>query len=478
MTFHFLPNGLAVKIQYAYMSMFTVAQVAKRLRASIIVLVAIAASASHGATQTTPTQQADEDYQKVIAAAYHELANSSRFKISTPDLTTLIDEINDADKNNNSDRIAGLAASNMDIIQKNINAKEIAELSQIILKHHAVNLAQEILEYSKKNGDRHTQAKQQLEFAKYYANQNQWDNAIAYLKTFDLTNDVATEDSDEAYIIVGAALQAKKKHREALEYYKKIKPTSAHYTIAQLNMALVYIRQDWWTDAQITLEDAIKAAPKDDIEIVNRLYTTMGFSQLQQGFYRNARDSFRHVKINSAYSNRALLGIGMSALNQEDYAGAINAFGKLKTQDGNDMSVAQAYLLEAFTLTKTKQNEIATTKYNEAISYYGNKTNHYNDLLKTIKENNSATPLNTILDDSFFKDHADIKTLAEKLNNLTKLQGYPLSPNTQQQSANVYARISKAYIDLVADAVTKKQFVFNSYLNQSNFGLTRLYDNQ
>jgi len=483
MIVHYLSNGLTVKTQQIRLytsSIFALTQASTLLRAGVIILLAMTAATSYGATQTTPAQQLNEDYQKTIASAYHELANTSAFKVSSPDLTTLISEVNSADKNNNPDRAVGLAAANMDIIQKNINAKELPELSRIILKNHATSLAKEILEYSKKNGDRYTQAKQQFEFAKYYASQSQWDDAIAHLKTFDLTNDVPPQDGDEAYIIVGAALQGKKKHRDALQYYKKIKPDSAHYAIAQLNLALVYIRQDWWTDAQITLEDAIKAAPKDDIEIVNRLYTIMGFSQLQQGFYRNARDSFRHVKINSEYSNRALLGIGMSALNQEDYAGAINAFQKLKTQDGNDMSVAQSYLLEAFTLTKTKQNDNATEKYNEAISYYGNKTNYYDNLLKTIKENNPSSPsvLNIKLDEDIIKEHADIKTLAEELNSLTKLQSYPLSKNTLQQSAVMYSRLYKVYLDSITEAVTKKQFVFNSYLNQSNFGLTRLYDNQ
>lgn len=446
------------------------------LRCLTIVLLAGTAAASYGAA---PQASADEDYQKLIATAYRELAITRLFKLSSPDLSVLVNEVNVADGNHNPDKVAGLTAANMAVIEKNINAKELPGLLRVILKNHALTLGKEILEYSKINGNKFSQAQQQLEFAKYYTSQNQWDKAIAHLQTFDLSSDINPQDSDEVYIMVGAALQAKKKHREALQYYKKVKPDSKHYLIAQLNIALVYIRQDWWTDAQITLEDAIKVAGKDDIETVNRLYTVMGFSQLQQGFYRNARDSFRHVKINSAYSNRALLGIGMSALNQEDYAGAINVFRKLKTQDGNDMSVAQAYLLEAFSLTKTKQSETAAAQYSEAINYYSGKAKHYTDLLKSISENKtSSQSLIAALDSDMANQHANIKTLAGKLDSLTKLQHYPVSPSTLQESASVYASLYKNYQALISEAATQKQLVFNSYLNQSNFGLTRLYDNQ
>ncbi|HWV16200.1 MAG TPA: hypothetical protein VN030_12285 [Cellvibrio sp.] len=436
-------------------------------------------SAAQVAAQLAAAQQLDDEYQKLISSAYSQLAQSKQFTLSSSDLATLLTEVRSADSKGLPDRVAGLSLANMATIQAQIKSKEIAELARLILANHATGIAKDILDYAQKNGDRFSRAGLNFEFAKYYANQNQWDKAIAHLKTFDLTNDIGSQESDEAYIIVGAALQAKKKHREALEYYGKIKPGSPHYVIAQLDKALVYIRQDWWTDAQITMEDAIKAAGKDDIELVNRLYTVMGFSQLQQGFYRNARDSFRNVKINSAYSNRALLGIGMAALNQEDYTGAVNIFAKLKSQnssDSHDMSVAQAYLLEAFTLAKTQQPDAATAKYTEAINYYGNKVNYYSNLLKSLNENATGNAFKQ--DETILSEHGYLKTQAEKLDSLARLSGYPLSPQALQQSANLSARLYKIYRELSQEALNKKQAAFNNYLSQSNFGLTRLYDSQ
>lgn len=144
------------------------------------------------------------------------------------------------------------------------------------------------------------------------------------------------------------------------------------------------------------------------------------------------------------------------------------------------MSVAQAYLLAAFTLSKTKQSETAAAQYSEAINYYGDKANYYTGLLKSITENKASSPslLATTLDSQIASQDPAIKTLAEKLDSLTKLQSYPIPSTTRQESVAVYARLYKTYQDLIAEAATQKQVVFYSYLNQSHFGLTRLYDNQ
>ncbi len=446
-------------------------------------LLTMATAFSYGATGNITAQQLDDEYKKVTTLAYRELASTPLYKLPQAELNTLISEVVRADEELKPERAIALVVTNIAIIQKNINAKELHIITAILLKHHAVGIAEEISNLVNTQGDRYSQAKESFAFAKYQANLNRWDKAFGWLKKIDIANELSKENGDEAYIIYGAALQHKKKHREAISYYARVKSDSVLYPIAQLNTALGYIRQDWWTDAQISIEQALSTAGKDDIEIVNRLYTILGFSQLQQGFYRNARDSFRNVKIKSAYANRALLGIGLAALNQEDFVGALNAFNELKTHSENDMSVAQAYLLAAFTLTKIKQSATASASYAEAINYYEQKTNFYEGLTNEIKNNSSAgQPLliNTALINKISADseneEPELRLLAEELSTLNRLSGYSLAPNTLLQINKLYGNIFLAFLAKANDVVSKKQLAFNSYLNQSRFGLTRLYD--
>ncbi|MES2673533.1 MAG: hypothetical protein V4660_04805 [Pseudomonadota bacterium] len=445
---------------------------------SFLLLIMVTVCSYAAAGNMAAQQPLDDEYKKVTTLAYRELANTPSYKLPQADLNTLISEVVRADEAHKPERVIALVVANMATIQKNTNAKELPTVTAVLLKHHAIGIAEDIYQLISNQGDRYSQAKQSFEFAKYEANANHWDKAFDWLKKIDIANELSKENGDEAYIIYGAALQYKKKHREALSYYARVKADSTLYPIAQLNTALGYIRQDWWTDAHISIEQALSTAGKDDVEIVNRLYTTLGFSQLQQGFYRNARDSFRNVKIKSAYANRALLGIGLAALNQEDFVGALNAFNQLKTHSENDMPVAQSYLMAAFTLTRIKQNETASVSYTEAINYYEQKTSFYDGLANEIKTNNPANQtllVNKILTD-IEKEEPEISLLAEELNTLQRLNSYSLSPNTLIQISKLYGNMLPTFLAKTNEVVAKKQLAFNSYLNQSRFGLTKLYD--
>jgi hypothetical protein len=446
------------------------------------------ASLSYGANNNNLLPQLDDDFKKVTTQAYRELAAAAIYKLPQVDLPALIEKIEQADEKNDGGPavnliVVSLVVANMATIQKNINAKEIQQVTALTLKYHAVGVAEQILELANSQGDTYAQAKQHFEFAKYEADVNHWDKAIAWLRKIDIANALSKDNGDEASIIVGAALQYRKKHREAITYYANVKQDSPFYSIAQLNTALAYIRQDWWTDAQLTIEQGLAKANKSDIEITSRLYTILGFSQLQQGFYRNARESFRNVKIKSIYANRALLGVGMAALNQEDFVGAINAFSQLKTRTENDMAVAQSYLLNAYALTKIKQNAEASASYTEAISYYEQKTHFYDSLLNDIK-NTTPASLPTLMNKISLvieKQEPELSLLESKLMTLGKLSGgsfstTTLSPNTLLQINTLHANILSVYLRKATDVMTKNQIAFNDYLNQSRFGLTKLYD--
>lgn len=449
------------------------------LQLIIFLLLSISTALSYGATNSSgPQIQLDEDYQKVTTRAYHELCNASAYLLPQADLNTLINAAVSADDAHKPEGVICVATANMAVVQKNVNAKELPSLTALVLKHHALGIAKEIADLVSNQGDVYAQAKQNFQIAKYEADQHHWDKAIDWLKKIDITNELPKENGDEANIIYGAALQYKKKHREALSYYARVKADSRFYPIAQLNSALGYIRQDWWTDAQIAIEKALGSAGKNDIEIVNRLYTILGFSQLQQGFYRNARESFRNVKIKSAYANRALLGVGMAALNQEDFVGALNAFNQLKTHPENDMSVAQSYLLAAFTLAKIKQSSTASTSYTEAINYYEQKNNFYENMLNEIKGNSASNPsllVNKISAD-FEKEDPELNLIIEQLKTLGFLSGQSLSSNNLLQINKLNSGLYAVFLAKAEDVVAKKQTAFNSYLNQSRFGFTKLYD--
>lgn len=420
----------------------------------------------------------DQLYQSAISQAFADQTNNPAFALNQADINSLVNAINDAQQNKKPEKVLGLINNNIPVIQSNYKSKQVPEVVRIALKNYSLGTALKIRAAIDAQAPRSIIANCEYEIANYYANQNLWDEALAHLKTIDINNELTSENIDNAYIIWGAALQHSKKHRQALEYYQRIKPESPRYAFAQLNVALVYIRQDWWTDAQIAMQSAIQISSEHNIEFANRLYTTLGFSQLQQGFYRKARESFRNVKIKSEYADQALLGIGMSALNQEDYLGALNAFDQLKKHSQKTDPIEQSYLLAAVSLGKLKQNASAANAYTEAENYYGIELNSLSDIEKKIEspETNNWQAINADLSQQNIPNTPDTLALTKQLEILNNLLAYPVSAAAKSNLGNVYSQLFQMYKADAKVRLDKKITEFNSYLNQSRFGKTKLYD--
>ena len=423
-------------------------------------------------------KELEASYQNALVQAYQELSGNAAFTLESRQFNLLIDKVNIAHKGKNPDQVLGLIVNNMSIIKGSSNNKQIPGLVNIALQNHSLSVAKQIRTAIESQAPRSIIATCDYEIANYLAQQNAWDEALAIVKTLDLSNELSSINADNALIIWGAALQHTKKHRQALEYYLRIKPDSPVYPLAQLDTALVYIRQDWWTDAQIAMQNAVSANGENFNEFTNRVYTTLGFSQLQQGFYRNARDSFRKVKIKSEYADQALLGLGMAALNQEDFVGAFNAFDQLRKRQQPTTPVEQAYLMAAFTLTKLKQNKSAAAAYADAQMYYEGKVNLFSNIGSqlTSLNNNDVQGLVNSLTKEGFKESPEGIAYAWQLKTLIKLLSYPISEKAKADISTSYSKILSAYQTSTKNSLDARLAVLNSYLNQSRYGLTKLYD--
>lgn len=151
-------------------------------------------------------------------------------------------------------------------------------------------------------------------------------------------------------------------------------------------MALANIRQGWWTDGHQIISQLLASKQTTGQEkALNRLYITLGYSLLNQAYYRNARKTFQLVGLNSRYSNQALLGIALTAAYQGDYIGALNAtrFLKEKQKDKqqDDLPIDESYLLMPFFYEKSQRLATASLGYSQAVSYYQDKISTLTQLI-------------------------------------------------------------------------------------------------
>jgi tetratricopeptide (TPR) repeat protein len=295
--------------------------------------------------------------------------------------------------------------------------------------------------------------------AKYYVSIENPNHALALL-----SNDAALDTLPEAvqsgaWLAKGQALQQLKKHRDAIHYYHKVTVDSPHYRLAKLNQATAFIRQEWWTDAQAAIHDALKVnlkAKRDELDY--RLYTFLGYSQLHFGFYRDARESFRHISVNSQYMSKALMGLGLAALHQEDFVGAYNAFQQFVTLSIDDMNAVEAKLLSAFCLQQLRSHEKASMAYESATQLFEEKLSvlsQSGQLLR--KENQRDAMLLKIGRTLALIDHLEEK-----------------QPSTELIIAR--QQLNEARTKRLQHMLASEKIALESYLSQARFGIASLLD--
>lgn len=441
----------------------------------LLLFVSCIAPYSYAAAEKNPP--ADTLFFTATAAAYQDIIREQTLGEKSADLEQIIKLSAAAITANNSAAAMATIVRNMPAIAQQINSPQVQQIAALALSLHGMEVAQALLTQAKDQGDNFSEARISFEIAKYHADEAHWVEVVKLLKNATIIESLAKEDAAEANLLMGTALQQQKKHREAMTYYEKIKPDSAHYRLAQLNFATANIRQDWWTDAHLAIKSAltINGTKKDELDY--RLYTVLGFSQIQYGFYRDARESFRNVAIKSGYTNRALLGLGMAALHQEDFIGALSAFNHLREKQEDEISVAESYLLGAFALRQLGQHEAALASYQEAVTYY----QQLEKKQAAAYSNLASRPINLQLNESIFirpesRHNKQLRRLFEKIGIINGLLAQPLSNSRANTLTTIKMNLEKNYQTLAQQLLAKEQESIQSYLSQSRFGLATLYD--
>ncbi len=354
------------------------------------------------------------------------------------------------------------------------------------MEHNEWNSAIALFTTIQQESNRIILSNAQYAFAKYYFKRQKWKQTLDYLE--GILTDIVTNDAHYALLIKGISLQKLKKHRAAIKVYESIPKTSKYYAYATLNKAVAYIRQDWWTDAHLVINEILQRHPeKVSNEMANRLFVVLGYSLMRKEYYRNARDTFRHVNLNSQYANRALLGLALTAANQNDFIGAINAVNILNAKMSFDLPSEESYLLLPYIYSKYDQPVTASASFGKAIEHYTQRIEEIKKLLLNINNHlntgtHSVVNNHELIINDYTLDFTRLypKYFLENYSALEKLANNPNNPNNQKISRKLnklYSDYQTTLIKMIHELLNQRISHLNSYIDQSRFGLARVYDN-
>lgn len=435
---------------------------------------------------STEIQVLENNYQNITNQLYTSLArNVSECRSRTRSLKRLNLQLQKLSTQNKKIIGVCLIQNHLPLIQKNIDSKETFPILQFLLDNNNLHLANKLYKIAKNESDSSLVSNISFIYARYYLKRKQWKKALLHIK--DTYNDLTTEDANLAYLFTGIALQKLKQHRPAVKIYSKIPKSSKYYPAARLNIAIAFIRQDWWTDAHIEIDGIINnKIINTHSEMINRLYLVLGYSLLRKEFYRDSREAFRNVEINSIYFNKALLGIALTATNQEDYISALNAINILTEKKTFDLSVDESHLLLPYIYEKLNQNMTASASYTDAQSYYkkrikniksiNNENQHNINAPNILNNHNQLNIKNNIVDYSKYFPVSFLEN-STQLNEFSKYMFHVKNIKLKNKHKALKEKHNKLLSRMVTVIFDDRLTYLKSYMNQSRFGLARLFDN-
>lgn len=465
----------SIVVHFIYISLF--------LLGSLASTYSVATEVNNYQTQLETLDKAHQTFTKGF---YKKIIKTPALKAARfNSIEALTQAVNSANKNNNPVKAVALIIRNELLLSRDYDNPEVILFVKAMLDNNALLSANKLIQNINRQGDDSVNEQLNYLLADFYFQREAWGKVLTYLD--DNMSNLPLVHYHHGLLIKGISLQKQGKHQLSIKAYEKIPAAAKDFTAAQFNMALANIRQGWWTDGHQLISQLLTTEQAQIHEkALNRLYITLGYSLLNQAYYRNARKIFQSVGLTSLYSNQALLGIALTAAHQDDYIGALNATRFLKNKQEDDLNIDEAYLLMPFFYEKSQQLATASLGYSQASTYYQNKITALKQLINSpinlkstpIERKNGAimTIENTRVD--FLTEYPEY--LFTQRYNASQYKTQLANLNTPKLSQSL-AALTKEYDELTAkmakSIMQNRVAQLNSYLNQSRYGLARLYDN-
>jgi len=429
----------------------------------------------------------DNEFQRLSQAFYIFLSQQAAFRSKTfATINELAEEISRLEKNQQHITAIALVQRNFAMVDNNFDHKSIFKIIALLLSHNEIRTANRLRQTVDSDGDKALVSNVSFLFAKYYMKRQDWNKTLNALK--GIIADLPVEDAHFAQLMTGISLQHLKHHRDAINIYKKVPDTSKYYSAAILNISVAYIRQDWWTDAHLAITNLLKNSKVEiSDELTNRLYLVIGYSLLRKEYYRDSREAFRNVEINSRYTNKALLGIALTATSQEDFVSALNALTILKQKKSIDLTVDESHLLLPYIYEKLKQHITASTGYTDALLYYGRRINDAKKTLAMLKAKQNSTSIlhNETITSLMNSDDYAARYPRSYIDNYKELEAikiylsennYKQDPQLKRKVNTFYAKYTSNFKYVMYRILELRINYLKSYMSQSRYGLARLFD--
>lgn len=300
-----------------------------------------------------------------------------------------------------------------------------------------------------------------------------YDDALEYLKKIDDSLDDRSVYS--ALLMYGLINFEKGNYKKAKYFFSRIDKSSELYLYAKYNLALISMRSSWWSEVEEHLNDAIrnidvKKMDAKQSKIMDKIYLTIGYSQLNRKNYRLSKQSFSKISINSDIKSRALIGISMSEIGLGNLNKAAPILKHILKNVNND-----DYLDALVVLPQVYQH---ADNLQDTVNYYTSALSKMEKLKKQVADLKKKASLFSIKKISDLSNqqwaYKEITKRYDSLKQFGSLKGLQLSDYSKID--RVKKKLLSYTRHLFIKSLDKKIKKIESYTTQVKYSLAVIYD--
>jgi tetratricopeptide (TPR) repeat protein len=184
-------------------------------------------------------------------------------------------------------------------------------------------------------------------------------------------------------------------HDQAIEVLSKLRGDTTWAALGYFNLGTTLLRMNRNEEAEQALKRVL-AISGDDPEIAalrDRANFVLGFSALRRQSALIAKNHFQQITLDSPFSNRALLGVGLAFESLRDYKQSLAAWLELIDRDPADRSVLDALVAVPYAYTQLGAHEQAVTRYKAALDIYEKELNHVEAMMGDVRSGGTVALL-------------------------------------------------------------------------------------
>ncbi len=196
---------------------------------------------------------------------------------------------------------------------------------------------------------------------------------------------------------------------EALKKLLSIRSNSDWGLIGKFNLGTTLIQRGDTKTGRNILEALIPDLydGPEMLALRDRAYFTLGNLDLQHQDIAGARKNFQAVRLESPYTNNALLGLGLSYAAASAYQDAISLWQELVKHDASDPAVLEALVAIPLSFTELGDHRQSIDNYQHALQIFRDEIRHIDFITAAVED---GSLINTLLQQLITRGDATLRS--------------------------------------------------------------------